>query len=97
MGECQGLKTPHRMPYPPLSICKHTSEIVMTQQTRFSFTQRSIESLPDNPQTAKSTETEYSDSQVPGLKLLVGKTGTKKFLLRYTFLSQKKSIALHLP
>lgn len=66
----------------------------MTQPTRFQFTQKTIENLPANPKTAKSTEAEYSDSQVPGLKLLVGKTGTKKFLLRYTFLGQKKAIAL---
>ena len=66
----------------------------MTQPTRFQFTQKSIENLPANAQSAKSTEAEYSDSQVPGLKLLAGKTGTKKFLLRYTFLGQKKAIAL---
>jgi len=66
----------------------------MTQPTRFQFTQKTIENLPANVQSAKSTEAEYSDSQVPGLKLLVGKTGTKKFLLRYTFLAQKKAIAI---
>ena len=66
----------------------------MAQQTRFQFTQKSIDNLPANVSSAKSTEAEYTDIQVPGLKLLVGKTGTKKFLLRYTFLGQKKAIAL---
>lgn len=66
----------------------------MTHPSRFSFTQKSIDLLPPNPASSKSTEAEYSDTQVPGLKLLVGKTGNKKFLLRYTFHGRKKALAL---
>ncbi|MBQ0721696.1 MAG: tyrosine-type recombinase/integrase [Gammaproteobacteria bacterium] len=66
----------------------------MPHPSRFTFTQKAIEQLPANPISAKATEAEYSDVQVPGLKLLIGKTGTKKFLLRYTFHGHKKALAL---
>ena len=62
--------------------------------TKFKFTQKSIEALPPNSKDARSTDQEYSDSQVSGLKLLVGKNGNKKFLFRYTLRSRKCSTAL---
>ncbi|WP_228050578.1 integrase arm-type DNA-binding domain-containing protein [Pontibacterium sinense] len=62
--------------------------------TRFRFTNRLIEQLPPNPADAQSTEKEYSDADVSGLKCLVGKNGSKKFLLRYTWRGRKRSIAL---
>ena len=40
--------------------------------SRFRFTQKAIEALPPNPANAKSTEAEYSDTQISGLKCLVG-------------------------
>ena len=62
--------------------------------TKFKFTQRSIEALPFHAKESKSTDQEYSDSLVSGLKLLVGKNGNKKFLFRYTLRSRKCSTAL---
>ena len=62
--------------------------------TKFKFTQRSIEALPSHSKESKSTDQEYSDSLVSGLKLLVGKNGNKKFLFRYTLRSRKCSTAL---
>jgi integrase len=62
--------------------------------TKFKFTQRSIEALPSHAKESKSTDQEYSDSLVSGLKLLVGKNGNKKFLFRYTLRSRKCSTAL---
>ena len=66
---------------------------------RFRFTQRLLDALPPNPAHAASTESEYSDTQIVGLKCLVGKgEGKKKFLFRYTWYGRKRSIALgHLP
>lgn len=66
---------------------------------RFRFTQKAIEQLPPNAPEAKSTEAEYSDDQITGLKCLVGKgEGKRKFLLRYTWSGRKRSIALgHFP
>ena len=66
----------------------------MEQSTRFTFTQRAIEALPPNDPSSRSTEKEYSDLQTPGLKLLVGKNGHKKFLLRYSFQRKKCAISL---
>lgn len=43
--------------------------------SRFRFTQKAIEALPPNPPHARSTEAEYSDTQIPGFKCLVGKRG----------------------
>jgi integrase len=62
--------------------------------TKFKFTQKSIDALPPHSKTSRSTDQEYSDSQVSGLKLLVGKNGNKKFLFRYTLRSRKCSTAL---
>ena len=64
------------------------------QSTYFKFTQKNIAALPAHPKASKSTEQEYSDTLVSGLKVLVGKSGTKKFLFRYTLKQRKCSIAL---
>ena len=67
--------------------------------TRFKFTNRRIAELPPNPEDAKSTEAEYSDIEVTGLRCLVGKgEGRRKFLLRYQMHGRKRAIALgHYP
>lgn len=61
---------------------------------RFKFTDKSIKVLPANPRDLKSTELEVSDTEVQGLKCLVGKTGNKRFLFRYTYHRRKQSISL---
>lgn len=61
---------------------------------RFKFTQTKLAALLPNPKDSKSTEDEYSDTVVIGLKLLVGKNGNKKFLFRYSYKGKKKSIAI---
>jgi len=61
---------------------------------RFKFTDKQIASLPPNPRNSKSTESEYSDTQITGLKCLVGKSGNKRFLFRYTYQGKKQSMAL---
>jgi len=61
---------------------------------RFKFTQTKLAALPANTADSKSTEAEYSDTVVVGLKLLVGKKGNKKFLYRYSYRGKKRSIAI---
>lgn len=61
---------------------------------KFKFTDKAINALPANDRASKSTELEVSDTLVQGLKCLVGKTGNKRFLFRYTFHSKKQSISL---
>ncbi|ALO36146.1 hypothetical protein CMT41_16465 [Colwellia sp. MT41] len=61
---------------------------------RFKFTDKVIKALPNNPSNSASTDVEYCDTQVIGLKCLVGKTGNKRFLFRYTFNGRKQSIGL---
>lgn len=58
----------------------------MTQPSpnRTRLTNRSIEKLLPHDADSRSTEREISDTDVIGLKLLVRKNGSKKFLLRYT-------------
>ncbi len=58
-------------------------------QKSFRFTNSSIKALPANTDT-RSTELEVSDTEVIGLKCLSGRTGNKRFLLRYTFHGTKK-------
>lgn len=55
-----------------------------TYQTRFKFTQASLKSLPANGSNARSTDKEYSDKEISNLKLLVGKSGQKRYLVRYS-------------
>ena len=61
---------------------------------KFKFNDKAIKALPANDRASKSTELEVSDTLVQGLKCLVGKTGNKRFLFRYTFHSTKQSISL---
>jgi integrase len=61
---------------------------------KFKFTDKAIKALPDNPRTSTSTELEVTDTVVQGRKCLVGKTGSKRFLFRYTFNGRKQSISL---
>lgn len=64
-------------------------------QRKFYFTNAKIKALESHTASSASTEREYTDdSSVSGLKLLVGKSGSKRFLLRYTFQSRKRSIAI---
>ncbi len=64
-------------------------------QRKFYFTNAKIKALESHSTSSASTECEYTDdSSVSGLKLLVGKSGSKRFLLRYTFQSRKRSIAI---
>jgi len=61
---------------------------------RFKFTDKSIRALPNNLTHSNSTDLEPSDTQVIGSKCLVGKTGNKRFLFRYTYRGKKQSISL---
>lgn len=62
--------------------------------TQFKFTNKNIATLPPHSKDSKTTEQEYSDTQVSGFKVLVGKSNSKKFLLRYTLRKRKCSVAL---
>lgn len=61
---------------------------------KFKFTDKSIKALKTPPRDSPSTEFEATDSQTIGLKCLVGKTGNKRFLFRYTYNQRKQSISL---
>lgn len=61
---------------------------------RFRFTTSAIAALPANPLDAAGTELEFSDTEIVGLRILSGKTGSKRFLLRYNFNGRKCSIAI---
>jgi len=63
-------------------------------QKQFKFTTTQLRTLPANPLDAKSTELEFSDTEITGFKCLCGKSGSKRFLLRYTFQGRKTSIAI---
>ena len=64
---------------------------------KLKFTNANLKSLPANPANpanSSSTELEVSDTEIIGLKCLPGKTGNKRFLLRYKFNSRKCSITI---
>jgi len=62
--------------------------------SRFKFTQKLIEQLPPHPKASRSTEAEYTDTEVAGLKLLVSKAGRKFFYFRYTLQGKKRAMKL---
>lgn len=62
--------------------------------TKFKFTTSNLRNIAPNLKLSPSTEKEYSDTEVTGLKLLSGKSGSKRFLLRYKFGGRKASIAI---
>ena len=59
---------------------------------KFNFTDKAIKALKAPPRDSPSSELEVTDSQTVGLKCLVGKTGNKRFLFRYTYNRRKCSI-----
>ncbi|NAZ97318.1 tyrosine-type recombinase/integrase [Vibrio toranzoniae] len=63
-------------------------------EKRFKFTTAKLTSLPPNDPDSRSTEAEYSCADVTGFKVLVGKNGKKKFLVRFTLNGKKGSMAL---
>ena len=64
------------------------------QKKKFKFTNASIKALPANPVDSKSTECEYADTEIIGLKCLSGKSGNKRWMLRYTMEGRKCAITL---
>lgn len=62
---------------------------------KFRFTNDRIKALPANPADSRSTELEFSDIEVTGLKCLSGRSGSKRWLLRYkTQEGRKRSISI---
>lgn len=72
----------------------------MTLNRTVNFTNSVVRSLPVPPTGSRSTDLEWSDggsdNSVIGLKVLVGKTGNRRYLLRYVspFSRRKSSISL---
>ncbi|EME0896018.1 integrase family protein [Vibrio parahaemolyticus] len=72
----------------------------MTLNRTINFTNSVVRSLPVPPADSRSTDLEWSDggsdNSVIGLKILVGKTGNRRYLLRYVspFSRRKSSISL---
>lgn len=62
-------------------------------QKSFRFINTTIKVLSINTDT-HSTELEFSDTKVTGLKCLSARTGNKSFLLLYTFHGIQKSISI---
>jgi integrase len=61
---------------------------------QFRFNKKLIDTLPPHPEQAKTKESEYSDTEVAGLRLIVNRRGRKYFLLRYTINGAKRSMKL---
>jgi len=61
---------------------------------QFRFNKKLIDALPAHPEDAKSKESEYSDTEVAGLRVIVNRKGRKYFLLRYSINGSKRSMKL---
>lgn len=67
----------------------------MTNRT-INLTSSAIKAIPAPPPDTKAHDQEWSDAKIIGLKILVGRTGNKRYLLRYIspVTKKKASIAL---
>jgi len=63
-------------------------------KTKFKFSTANLKSIPPKDKSSASTEKGCSDIELTGLKLLSGKNGSKRSLLRYRFQGRKSSIAI---
>jgi len=61
---------------------------------QFRFNKKVIDALPPHPEAAKAKESECSDTEVAGLRIIVNRSGRKYFLLRYSFNGTKCSTKL---
>jgi len=61
---------------------------------QFRFNKKLIDALPPHPEDAKAKESEYSDTEVAGLRIIVNRRGRKYFLFRYSFDGAKRSMKL---
>lgn len=61
---------------------------------QFRFNKKQIDGLPPHPEQARTKESEFSDTEVAGLRLIVNRRGRKYFLLRYTINGTKRSMKL---
>lgn len=66
----------------------------MTNKNQFTFTDKAVAKMPAAPEPGKAKSIEYSDTQIPNLKLEVSKTGNKTFRLRYVFRGDRRSVKL---
>ncbi len=71
---------------------QHEDRDLIVRQFRFSH--RQIDALPPLDHDSPSTTMEYSDTEVVGLKLAVGKSGRKYFYHRYRFRGVKRMMKL---
>jgi integrase len=61
---------------------------------KYRLTRKLCLSFPPNDPASRSTDQEYSDLEIPGLKMFVSKTGRKSWHLRYTLNKKRRSIKL---
>jgi integrase len=67
---------------------------VQCMNRQFRFNKKLIDTLPPHPKDARTKESEYSDTEVAGLRIIVNRRGRKYFLLRYSFGGAKRSMKL---
>lgn len=63
---------------------------------QFYFTTATIKALKSNSAESKSSDLEYSDTGVIGLKVLVGRTGNRRFHLRYVSPVSRKKTSINI-
>ena len=61
---------------------------------QFKFTKKLLDALSPCPADTKTSEVEFSDTDVAGLRIVINRLGRKYFMLRYTFDTRKRSMKL---
>ncbi|KAB7623404.1 tyrosine-type recombinase/integrase [Alkalilimnicola sp. S0819] len=67
---------------------------MVNKTTKFRFTDRAIAKLAAQSANAPAKAAEYTDSEIPGLKVEVSKTGRKVFRLRYVYRGARRNYKL---
>ena len=66
----------------------------MATAKRFKFSMTLLNDLPATDESSASRETEYSDSNCIGLRVIVNRKGVKRFMFRYNYLGKKRSMMI---
>lgn len=66
----------------------------MAHKNQITFTDKIVAKLPAAPEAGDAKSVQYSDTQIPRLKLEVSKTGHKSFRVRYMYRGKRDSATL---
>lgn len=72
---------------------QHITQVI-DMDRKIRFNKRTLDALPPCPKDSAASQDEYTDIEMPGLKVLVSKVRQIVFFFRYTFQGRKRTLRL---